>query len=260
MSQYPARTPLNRTPPPKYGTTGGVIPYQPNDPQPQEQPQLGQATPVRALSQRSGTAGNPSPQAPGITTRVPPVNRDTTGASLFEPPQDTPQAWRGTTRPGAGPTPTPTATDTRARFDTAGRDLKVGAPATPGQNPNGVPGLYQPPKPDASMVLAQTTLPQSEANNPLTNAAAGKQPVTGGSVDVGQVMGFSRRGNRVPGGQDALPQDPNVGGNGLYARRFSNPTSASIYHNYVKGLFGDEEDQPRAAGVLARTGRDTDYD
>lgn len=221
-----------------------------------------------------GTATNPSPSMPGVTTglkRTPPTPNSGgiiagPGAQRrvippdagykgplptgFGTAQDSPNAWRGAQRPALAP------------------NVDPGAEMGPGAN-----------RPA-----------QSERANPLVNGG-GPPQVEGTSAVVpkptlnpGKAMGFNQRGNKAPVGDDLNQPgatDPNappadgenpddnpdaapgdgtpqgdlaatregvqndlqggghVGGIGKYARSFSNPTSASIYHDYTKRLFGN---------------------
>jgi hypothetical protein len=67
-------------------------------------------------------------------------------------------------------------------------------------------------------------------------------------------MGFSSKGQGTPTGTDLGQPTPATppsftGGNGAMKRSFTNPTSASIYHSYVRGIFGDkDEEEPDLAG------------
>lgn len=85
---------------------------------------------------------------------------------------------------------------------------------------------------------------QTEAANPMVGTQA--TAPTGATTAVTPpaspaAAGLSSRGGAVPQGQDALPADPNMGGSGVYARRFSSPASAKIYDTYVRSLFGDAQ-------------------
>jgi hypothetical protein len=56
----------------------------------------------------------------------------------------------------------------------------------------------------------------------------------------------------APTGTDASPGDANVGGSGLYAKRFSSSASAKIYGDYVSRLFGgNQPSKAPASGVIA---------
>ncbi len=88
-------------------------------------------------------------------------------------------------------------------------------------------------------MVSPTTMaaPQTESNNPLTGTGNAEEEDTTDQVDPGQALGVNQRGSGTPKGADAL--DGNVGGSGLYARKFGNPKSASLYGSYVKKLFPD---------------------
>jgi len=236
-----------------------------------------------------GTAANPSPAVPGVTTglkRSPPTPNSggiidagargrrilptdpnyrgplATGFGAQAP--NTPQAWRGAVRPTAAP------------------GLDPGQEMAPANRP-----------------------PQTERANPLANGGGPPQvegtsrAVPAPTLQPGKAMGYSQRGNRTPPGDDlnqgqaaatpaagpgteetydaaTAPPGPqgdlaaaregvqsdlqgggHMGGIGQYARKFSNPTSASIYHDYTKRLFGGAA-TPKAKTNLTRTGpRDT---
>jgi hypothetical protein len=76
--------------------------------------------------------------------------------------------------------------------------------------------------------------------------ATGFQPAP---VDYGRALGFSSRGSAMPPSTDAdEATDENMspqsfqGGIGALQRPFTNPTSANIYHSYVKTLFANRTD------------------
>jgi hypothetical protein len=110
----------------------------------------------------------------------------------------------------------------------------------------------------ASIAPPPAARQQTEAANPTTGAMPTALPGQATPINPGKDMGFSRRGPGVPAGKDAQEstQDKirsssqstqndlssNVGGTGLYARKFDNPEQASQYHSYVQRLFdgGDE--------------------
>jgi len=79
---------------------------------------------------------------------------------------------------------------------------------------------------------------QTEAANPLTGTASTQMEGTSAPINAGKAMGFTQRGAGVPRGNDASG-GANVGGTGLYARRFATPQSAAMYSDYVKRLFGE---------------------
>lgn len=112
-------------------------------------------------------------------------------------------------------------------------------PALPANQPAALqPALDTPGTP----VTSPTTVgaPQTESNNPLTGDGNEEAGGTTDAVDPGSALGLNRRGTNVPKGTDALP-DANVGGSGLYARKFGNAKSAGIYSAYVRKLFGGGE-------------------
>lgn len=77
---------------------------------------------------------------------------------------------------------------------------------------------------------------QTESANPLTGDGNAQAGGTTDEIDPGSALGLNRRGASTPSGSDAVA-DQNVGGSGLYARKFSNPRSASVYQEYVRKLF-----------------------
>lgn len=123
---------------------------------------------------------------------------------------------------------------------------KTGLVIAPGTNvTNPISGL--PETSLASIKSPPQPKPQTEAANPLTGDGGDQLAGTSAPVDPGVSLGFSRRGSVVPKGTDAQtpPKDTigtgpatNVGGSGLFARRFSNPKSAALYHDFTKTLFG----------------------
>jgi hypothetical protein len=81
-----------------------------------------------------------------------------------------------------------------------------------------------------------------------------------GSINHARALGYSSRGGAIPPSTDAnAPTAANtspmsIGGTGAFKRPFSNPLSAGIYHSYVKGLFGsqNDDDQPGPSSGLQR--------
>jgi hypothetical protein len=78
-------------------------------------------------------------------------------------------------------------------------------------------------------------------------------------IDHARSLGLSTKGNGTPSGDDisapgstlekSAQPDSFTGGTGQYQKSFSNPTSASIYHDYVKKLFGGNvQDTDNATG------------
>ncbi len=79
---------------------------------------------------------------------------------------------------------------------------------------------------------------QTERANPLTGDGGNDQVQgTTESINPGTALGLNRRGTNTPQGMDASSPSSNIGGTGLYARKFSNPKSAGVYDSYVKKLF-----------------------
>lgn len=219
-----------------------------------------------------GTAANPSPQAPGVTTgmkRSPPtpnsggiIDAGARGRRVLptDPNYKGPLAT-GNTGPGPG---NPGA-------------WRGGAADRPAMAPTVDPGQEMTNRPA-----------QTERANPLANGGGSPQlegsslPVNPPTLNPGKAMGFSQRGNKTPAGDDLnvfQPGDPNAsggqlapqegdvsnsrdlgvqgdlgaaregiqsdlnpgqhaGGVGQYRRLFSNPTSASIYHDWTQKAFG----------------------
>lgn len=144
----------------------------------------------------------------------------------------------------------------------------------------GSPQTMTPPPPTATTDAAQET----ESANPLTGTSndlpMGKTqtlPSSTPATDInhGRAMGFSSKGQATPAGQDittpgatpdadaAMNGNPGStpdtqtfsGGMGAYQRSFSSPTSAAIYHDYVKKIFGSAPPQQpgQTPSMLART-------
>ncbi len=91
-------------------------------------------------------------------------------------------------------------------------------------------------------------VPDSAAPSPAAPPAAVAPPP---APPAGEALGFSSRGSMAPTGTDAQPGDANVGGTGLYSKRFSSPASAKIYDNYVKRIFGSAQpNKAPNAGVI----------
>lgn len=103
---------------------------------------------------------------------------------------------------------------------------------------NGVTTVV-PPSPAAAPVNAPTTVnaQQTESADPLTGDGNAQPEDTTAPVNPGAALGFSRKGDQIPRGSDSV-SDVNVGGTGIYARKFNSPKSADLYSNYVKQLFG----------------------
>lgn len=219
----------------------------------------------------AGTASNPAPQIPGLSTGLKPVppqprtsalpaGASPTGTPLGAPVADSPQAWRGGTQPGVQPK-TPPGGDTGSMFPQAGSQIPIGEKAGIDENPNAVPGVFKsvPATKDplgagatpSKLTMVQTTPPappQQEAHNPLTGGTEGG-PMEGQSetvatppVNPGAAMGISSRGTApLPGKPLPSPMTANeehFGGEGAYKKKFSNARSAALYGSYVKNLFG----------------------
>ena len=134
--------------------------------------------------------------------------------------------------------------------------------------------------------------PQTERANPIVNGGGMPQPEGSSvpvakpvtpppaSLDAARAMGFKQSGMKSPTGQDApaspaaspvsaedapgsadpmapasggdQPQKAHVGGVGAYARSFTNPNSAAIYHDYTRQLFGGAP-SPKSAQTTGLT-------
>ncbi len=198
------------------------------------------ALPMRLKGRRLGLDQTPAVDVSGVKPgtsmkRVGSVAPAAPGRGLPEPGRGTDQPGRTGMRPMVpAPIPrTPTSTTT-------------GAPQTESANP--LSG-------DGNAVPGGTTVPVAPA-----------LPV----MNPGKAFGASSRGANaaVPAGQDlAAPDDDgdegapadaapgHTGGTGALQRSFSNPTSASIYADYVKRLgMGDGAPvaQPRKPGLRAK--------
>jgi hypothetical protein len=117
----------------------------------------------------------------------------------------------------------------------------IQSPLTPAL-PANQPAALQPalPTPGAPAQSPTTTAqPQTESNNPLTGDTNDEPGGSTEDIDPGSALGLNRRGTSVPKGSDAV--DENVGGSGLYARKFGNPKSAGIYSAYVRKIFGNAQ-------------------
>lgn len=136
----------------------------------------------------------------------------------------TPGAVTAEGRP-AGPAIAPTAplTDPNAGIDLLAYGKQNNIP-----RPGGVPADQ------AAAPAAPPAAPQSEANTPLS----GKPDAAPGGTSVPFKSPFAPAGGPV-----------HIGGTGAYARPFSNPASAEIYHNFVNKIFSRQKGQP-----VARTG------
>jgi hypothetical protein len=136
------------------------------------------------------------------------------------------------------------------------RTLSVGQPQGQQQPAGSVTGL-KPVQPASNQSLAQGS-PQNEgydANGQITSS----EP----DIDHARALGVSTKGNGTPGGDDvSTPGQPAsfAGGTGDAQRQFSNSTSAAIYGDYVKKLFGGGDgSQPTgyaANGTSLQTGQD----
>lgn len=202
------------------------------------------------------------------------------------------RAWTGARNGDGSPNLTSASSDvqgvaSRARAVQASSKAYAPTPYAPQQPAPGAPGTTQPPAPTATTNAAQ----QTESANPLTgtsnNLPMGKTetlPSTAPTTDINhaRAMGYSSAGSGTPKGQDittpgatpdaeangtdpsampALGSNPGApqtysGGVGAYQRQFSNWNSASVYHDYVKKLFGSAPPtQPGSApSMLAKTG------
>lgn len=114
-------------------------------------------------------------------------------------------------------------------------------PALPPSQPAAIqPALNTPGMPVKSPTTAAAS--QTEGANPLTGDGNAQAGGTTDIVKPAQALGFAQRGAGTPPGQDAASgKDPNMGGTGLYAKKFSNPKSASLYDQYIKKLFGSAD-------------------
>lgn len=167
----------------------------------------GQPPAASAVSVRPAPMPAPQPATPVPT------------APMAPPPVATPGA---TTRAAPGRSP---FSPSQAMHD-AFMTKPAGTPGTPG-------GTIVPP-PTAQPVVAP---PQSEARNPMSGAQTNQTPTTTASLpNPAQAMGFSSR-NGTPAGSDAMGNG-NVGGTGLYAKRFNSQKAASVYSDYVRKIFG----------------------
>lgn len=189
---------------------------------------------VRALGGPDATASFASSPAKGLT-RVPPSK----GTKL--------QGGSGGSIQMGGRTMAVGGADASkfTGFEGPGGNAAYGAVSTPAPPPS---------TPSTAPVPTPTTVaaPQTEAANPLsgdTNSAptgaVQTLPGTGptrsaqqmNSPNPGAAMGYSSRGMMTPRGTDVVPGGGFTGGQGPYARSFSNPTSGNIYDTYTRKLF-----------------------
>jgi hypothetical protein len=190
---------------------------------------LGSFTGAKPSAAAPAAPAAPAPATPNkggtMTTQVAPGVR----ATVIKPP--TPAASTAANRPNAG--------GTMVR--------------------GGVTTVIPPGQPTAASAVA-TRAPTAAPTAPPAAAAATPAPSTtpaGAAASAppppaAQNLGFSSRGSMAPTGTDAQPGDANVGGTGLYSKRFSSPASAKIYGDYVSRIFGgNQPNKAPASGVIA---------
>lgn len=235
------------------------------------------ASPFRSLYSQGVRTAAPSSllkkSLKGGMRMSPPIDKDNPLGDVMDTNQ--PDQVPGAKPSLAKPAPPKTTAMANGKFPVS---AYAGTPKAPGAiasapNPAMAPGA-QPAQPTQ----------QKETASPLTGDPASVP--TGASEDVaalppnelknarpfdparkmspGKAMGFSQRGAATPAGDDAPAAtgtaptadngDPGSypGGTGNFQRNFSNPTSAGIYHDYTKRLFGDQGSaSPAVAGADA---------
>lgn len=197
--------------------------------QPAEAPQPAPArtgltrAPAPAMAPRPNQGGTMT--RGGITTRVAP-------SAQYAGPSATQNSGGTMTRNGQTTATAPSART--APTPAANRPNQGGTISRNGTTSQYAPSDYNPPKPAA--VPAQT--PQLPMGDVQTSAfeASMAQPQQPTAAD----LGFSSRGKGTPQGSDAMPVNPNVGGSGLYAKRFASPQAASLYDQYTRRIFGGD--------------------
>jgi hypothetical protein len=183
----------------------------------------GVGTVLKPAAPRAAAPAAATPNAGGrITTQVSPNVR----ATVLKPA--TPAANTNPNRPNAG------GTMVRGGVTTV---------VPPGQPTAASAVATRPAAPSAPARPPQ--VPNSAAPTPAAPVAATPPP----KPPAAESLGFSSRGSMAPTGTDAAPGDANVGGTGLYSKRFSSPASAKIYDDYVNRLFGSA--QPSKAPAAA---------
>jgi len=212
----------------------------PKEPAPQPGVIKSFRTPVKPAPQHQN--GQPAP-APTRPAGAPPAPR--TGGAVGSAANPSPNPITPVRR-------APAATGAQASVDEARARMQQVGPGYTGSVWS-KPGSYTAARPAAPAVAAPVTAQpapaairppqQTEGANPLSGTATTQPedstaPIAGVQPQpAAKSLGLATRGAGTPAGQDAAPRDPNVGGSGIYARRFANPQSASTYDQYVRRLF-----------------------
>lgn len=231
-------------------------------------PMLGRVTPAPApqpgnLNAPAGTAVNPSPAPTAITQTVLARPEATRAATTVKPGRSALPNQGGTiTKGGVTSNYAATSADfnrnrvgsidrgnTRTLYNPTQPTVPTAAPVAQGLAGGnnrtlnlrtaraGVKTLA----PSPAQVASPTTVaaPQTEARNPLSGGA-GNQQMEGTTDPLpGQSLGFSRRGNMLPRGYDALPLT-GVGPTGVAGSRFRSQASSNAYQSYLRRVMGPQ--------------------
>ncbi len=231
-----------------YGTGQG---YGTGQVYPNVQPPRSSVLPPYDPKHGYGRGPRPEPAAAPATPSVPLARTPPTRPGAIGTPSKGGTITRNGVSTAYAPTPAP---DRSNKGGTMTRNLAPGVnavtvvppspaairsqmtPALPATMPAAIqPALDTPGTPVTSPTTSGAA--QTESANPLSGDGNAQPEDTTDAINPGDALGLNRRGASTPQGSDALPQDPNTGGSGLYARKFSNPKSASVYGAYVKKLF-----------------------
>lgn len=176
-----------------------------------------------------GTAANPSPSPTTPVKAAPPAGQQNTGAPGARYTAESTSNYTARPRQQGGINVNSYAGSMWTQ-PTVARPTPAAAPAAAQAAPSPV---KPPQQTEAANPLSGTATTQPEDS---TAPIAGVQP-----QPAAKSLGLATRGAGTPAGQDAAPRDPNVGGSGIYARRFANPQSAGTYDAYVRRIFGSNQ-------------------
>lgn len=229
-------------------------------------PMLGRVTPAPApqpgnLNAPAGTAVNPSPAPTAITQTVLARPEAARAATTVKPGRSAlPNQGGSITKGGVQSNYAATSADfnrnrvgsidrgnTRTLYNPTQPAAPVADPVAQGpaggnnrtlnlRRARGVQTLA----PSGAPVASPTTVaaPQTEARNPLSGAS--NQQMEGTTDPLpGQSLGFSRRGNMLPRGYDALPLT-GVGPTGVAGSRFRSQASSNAYQSYLRRVMGPQ--------------------
>lgn len=96
-----------------------------------------------------------------------------------------------------------------------------------------------PAQPVASPTTANAQ--QTESANPLSGAGNQQAAGTTTAINPGAALGFSRRGSAAPAGIDAAPSMAD-NSSSIYNKNLAKPTRQQMIDQYVKRLFGNQDD------------------